>query len=134
MTIKLDVIQIPLWLLFYNIHTHVYCHSQPRLFSHNKPNTYREIIKQFIRSHLGLLFIIPFCQVRTDFNNINVLVISLGIEGTLTFASTHSMTKKSCNIYSTFPFELGSRVCFLSEVNFYFSMIHSCACTVLHNI
>ena len=86
----IDVIQIPLWLMFYNIHTHVYCNSQPRLFSHNKPNTYREIIKQFIRSHLGLLFIIPFCQVRTDFNNINPFGISLAysVEGTLTFAST----------------------------------------------
>ena len=52
---------------------------------------------QFIRSHLGLLFIIPFCQVRTDFNNINLFVISLGIEGTLTFASimvpTHDKKK-----------------------------------------
>ena len=99
--------------MFYNIHTHVYCNSQPRLFSHNKPNTYREIIKQFIRSHLGLLFIIPFCQVRTDFNNINPFGISLGIQcrrhSNICFYNMCIMVptqwqKKSCNIkcYSFF--------------------------------
>ena len=44
------------------------------------------------------------------------------------------MTKKAVTFIVIFHFELGSCVCFLSEVNFYFSMIHSYACTVLHNI
>lgn len=101
--------------MFYNIHTHVYCNSQPRLFSHNKPNTYREIIKQFIRSHLGLLFIIPFCQVTTDFNNINPFGISLGIQcrrhTNICFYNMCIMVptqwqKKTVTFYSNFPFRI----------------------------
>ena len=108
--------------MFYNIHTHVYCNSQPRLFSHNKPNTYREIIKQFIRSHLGLLFIIPFCQVRTDFNNINPFGISLGIQcrrhTNICFYNMCIMVptqwqKKAVTFYSNFPFRIGI-LCLLS--------------------
>ena len=109
--------------MFYNIHTHVYCNSQPRLFSHNKPNTYREIIKQFIRSHLGLLFIIPFCQVRTDFNNINLFGISLGIQcrrhtNICFYNGTHSWQKKAVTFYGNFPFRIGI-LCLLSFISLF---------------
>ena len=105
--------------MFYNIHIHVHCNSQPGLFSHNKPiNTYREIIKQFIRSHLGLLFIIPFCQVRTDFNNINLFVISLGIQcrrhtNICFYMVPTQRQKKAVTFYGNFPFWIGI-LCLLS--------------------
>ena len=113
--------------MFYNIHTHVYCNSQPRLFSHNKPNTYREIIKQFIRSHLGLLFIVPFCQVRTDFNNINPFGISLGIQcrrhTNICFYNMCIMVptqgqKKAVTFYSNFPFRINLVFAFFHKTIF----------------